>query len=391
MRIVCAGYLVRYPLGGQTWHHLQYLVGFRRLGHHVTFVEHHGWTESCYDAAADVVTSNPAYGVGYVQALMAIHGLRHDWCYLAEDGTAHGMPRAELERRCRAADLYLSLSNINDIPEADACGRRALVDTDPVFTQIGAHGLGPPLDWYDTLFTYGENVHQPGCEMPTAGARWVPTRQPVVLDLWPVEPGDPGAPLTTVMNWSAYGEHVHEGRVYGQKGRQLEPFVDFPAATGEPMEIALSAPEDVRARLRRGGWRLADPRAVTRTPGRYQEYLRASRAEFSVAKHGYVVTRSGWFSDRSAGYLASGRPVIVEDTGFSESLPCGRGLLAFRDQAQARAAIHALAQDYAGHCVAARQVAERFFDARVVLGALLDACARSAGRAVAPARPSEKE
>jgi hypothetical protein len=373
VRIVCAGHLVRYPLGGHSWHHLQYLVGFRRLGHHVTFVEHHGWPASCYDPARNVMTSSPAYGAAYVDGLLAAHGLARDWCYLAEDGRACGMPREELARRCRDADLYVSLSNVNAIPEAGACSRRALVDTDPVFTQIGVHGLGPPFDWYDVRFTYGENVHRPGCGMPTAGVTWMPTRQPVVLDLWPVTSGDGRAPLTTVMNWSPRGECQHGGRTYGQKPRSFEPLVDLPRHVGAPLEVALSAPPDVCERLARAGWRLADPLAVTRTPARYQEYVRGSRAEFSVAKHGYVATASGWFSDRSTAYLASGRPVVMEDTGFSDVLPCGRGLLSFRDRAEAVAAIGALSRDYAAHCRTAREIAEAYFDARHVLGRLLDA------------------
>jgi hypothetical protein len=375
VRIVCAGHLVRYPLGGHSWHHLQYLVGFRRLGHHVTFVEDWGWPASCYDPAAGVMTSSPAYGVAYVRELLATHGLERDWCYLAEDGSAHGLSRGELGRRCREADLFVSLSNVNLIPEAEACRRRALVDTDPVFTQIGVHGLGPPFDWYDVRFTYGENVHRLDCAMPTGGVTWTPTRQPVVLDLWPVTPGDPRAPLTTVMNWSPRGECERGGRVYGQKDREFAPFVALPRDTGLPMELALSAPPGVCARLAAGGWRLADPRAVTRSPAAYQAYLAASRAEFSVAKHGYVSTRCGWFSERSAAYLASGRPVVVQDTGFSRFLPSGTGVLAWTGREDAIEALGRLQGDYAAHCRAARAVAAEHFDARRVLGALLEACA----------------
>jgi hypothetical protein len=282
------------------------------------------------------------------------------------------MPRELLAELCRECDVYFNLSGVNWVPELWQCRCRVLVDTDPVFIQIGAHGLGGPFSRYHAHFTYGENAHRPGCDMPTGGVRWLPTRQPVVLDLWPVEPGDPTASFTTVMNWSPLGDREHEGRVYGQKDREFEPYFSLPRDTGEVMEVAISAPVAVCKRLAESGWRVADPLKVTRSPWSYRRYLRASRAEFSVAKHGYVSTRCGWFSDRSAAYLASGRPIIVQDTGFSDFLPCGRGLLAYRTPEEVIAAMRLLGDDYETHCRAAHAVAEECFDARQVLIDLLE-------------------
>jgi hypothetical protein len=373
LKILCSGHLVRYPLGGHSWHHLQYLVGLRRMGHDVTFFEHYGWPDSCYDPARNDMTSDPAYGIEYVRKLLARHGLESKWCYLAEDGAAHGITREELAQACRECDVYFNLSNINWIPELELCRRRVLVDTDPVFTQIGGFGLGGPFARYHTRFTYGENVHRPGCAMPDGGVRWQPTRQPVVPDLWPVTPGELGSPFTTVMNWSNFGERTWKGQVYGQKDREFTPFFSFPHETGELMEVAVSAPGAVKTRLEEGGWRLADPRAVTCDPATYQQYLRGSRAEFCVAKHGYVSTWSGWFSDRSSAYLASGRPVVVQDTGFSDFLPCGRGLLAYRTPQEAVAAIRQVNSDYEAHCGAARALVEEYFSADRVLTELLEA------------------
>lgn len=372
LKIVCSGHLIRYPLGGFSWHHLQYLVGFQRLGHEVTYFEEYGWPDSCYDPAHDAMTTDPGYGIAYALNLLRPHRLLDRWCYIAENGTEYGMPRERLAQLCRECDVYFNLSNINWIPELERCQRRILVDTDPVFTQIGGHGLGGPFSRYHALFTYGENVHRPGCEMPDGGVRWLPTRQPVVLDLWPVRTAERCAPFTTVMNWAAYGDREHEGRVYGQKDREFEPFFSLPRETGEAMELAISAPTTVRKRLVEGGWRLSDPLEVTRDPWAYQRYVGASRAEFSVAKHGYVSTRSGWFSERSAAYLASGRPVVVQNTGFSDFLPCGEGLLAYRTPDEAVAAIRQLGEYYDPHCRAARAVAEEHFDARRVLTDLLE-------------------
>ena len=159
---ICSGYLVRHPVGGLSWHHLQYLVGFRQLGHEVTFVEDYGWPNSCYDPARNVMTSDPSYGIAYARHLMRRFALDESWCYLAENGTAYGLSRAQLADVCAGCDLYVNLSNVNWIPELEQCRRRVLVDTDPVFTQIGAHGIGPPFSWYDARFTYGENVHRSG-------------------------------------------------------------------------------------------------------------------------------------------------------------------------------------------------------------------------------------
>jgi hypothetical protein len=372
LKIVCSGHLIRHPVGGHSWHHLQYLVGFRRLGHEVTFFEDYGWLNSCYDPARNDMTADPGYGISYLLRLLRPHGLEDHWCYLAEDGASYGMPRERLAQLCHECDVYFNLSGINWIPELEQCRRRVLVDTDPVFTQIGGHGLGGPFSRYHALFTYGENVHRPCCDMPTGGARWLPTRQPVVLDQWPADIGDPSAPFTTVVNWSAFGDRTHEGRVYGQKDREFEPFFSLPRLTGEAMEMTVGAPSAVRERLTDGGWQLADPLEITRDPWTYQRYLQTSRAEFGVAKHGYVSTHCGWFSDRSSAYLATGRPAIVQDTGFSDFLPHGEGLLAYRTPDEAVTAIRRLADNYDAHCRAARALTEEYFDARWVLTDMLE-------------------
>ncbi len=372
LKIVCSVYLIRHPVGGLSWHHFQYLLGLQRLGHEVTFFEDYGWANSCYDPAQNCMTSDPTYGIAYLRQLLQPHGLDTQWCYLAEDGTAYGMSREQLAQHCRECDVYFTLSNVNWIPELEQCRRRILVDTDPVFTQIHAHGFGKPFEWYDVRVTFGENVHQPGCRMPTGSARWLPTRQPVVLDLWPVEAGNPLAPFTSVMNWSSIGDQEYAGQIYGEKPREFQPFFSFPHETQEPMELAMNAPDDVRARLEHGGWQLADPLVITRTPWTYQAYIQASRAEFAVARHGYVSTQCGWFSDRSTAYLAMGRPVILQDTGFSAVLPCGAGLLSYRTKAEALAAVRQVGSHYEEHCQAARAVAEEYFDARIVLTDLLE-------------------
>ncbi|MCK4710075.1 MAG: glycosyltransferase, partial [Gammaproteobacteria bacterium] len=228
-----------------------------------------------------------------------------------------------------------------------------------------------PFSRYHTLFTYGENVHRAGCSMPTGGFHWLPTRQPVVLDLWENKAVPHEAPITSIMNWSAYGDHKHNDRVYGQKDRQFTPFFSLPKHVNRKMELAVNAPKDIISRLHRGGWSIATPSVVSKTPWTYQEYISNSAAEFCVAKHAYVTTGSGWFSDRSAAFLASGRPVVIEDTGFSNFLSCGEGLLPYKSQAQAIKAINNMLQNYSEHAKAAREIAVEFFDADKVLSDLL--------------------
>ena len=373
LKILCSGFLVRYPIGGHSWHHLQYLVGLKRTGHEVIYFEDYGWDDSCYEPVTDTMTSNPGYGINFLQNLFAPFGLENSWSYLSEDGTEYGLSRDYLAQFCRECDLYLNLSNMNWIPELELCRRRALVDTDPVFTQIRVHGLGGDFSKYHVLFTYGENVHKPGCEMPTAGFQWIPTRQPVVLDLWTANSANPSASFTTITSWSPLGDCKYKGQIYGQKDREYEPFITFPQDINEPMEIALAnAPSEAVRRLTEGGWRIANPLEVTRTPWTYQRYLENSRAEFSVAKHGYVVTRSGWFSDRSSAYLAMGRPVVMQDTGFSDFLQCGQGLLPFRTRDEAIASIQNLNRSYDSHCNTARSIAEEYFESSRILTKLLE-------------------
>lgn len=372
LKILCCGHLVRYPLGGHCWHHLQYLIGLKRLGHDVVFMEHFGWENSCYDPDSDQMVADPAYGVRFMEPLFAQHGLNEKWCYLAEDGRAHGMSHEALRDFCTECDLCINLSNINWTDEIAMCRRRVLVDTDPVFTQIGAVGMSESFSHYDALFTYGHNVHKPGCPMPTAGMRWIGTRQPVVLDLWPVEQGNPDAPFTTVANWSAYGAHTHEGQVYGQKDREFEQFIDLPTRSGCRLSLALSAEPGIRRRLEAEGWSVLNSLDVTRSSSDYQQFIRQSKGEWCVAKHGYVVSRCGWFSDRSAGYLASARPVVLQDTCFTQWLPCGKGVIPFSTPDQAAAALRTVNEDYPAHCRAARELAKEYFDSSIVLTHLLE-------------------
>jgi hypothetical protein len=227
-----------------------------------------------------------------------------------------------------------------------------------------------PLE-YDFYFTVGRNVGTTRSDAPTGGVRWRPIFHPVVTRLFAPSDPVPDAAVTTVMNWQSHGDVTFNGRTYGQKSIEFERFVDLPRATSQQLELAIggSAP---RERLARHGWRIVDAHAVTTTLEDYTRYIAGSAGEFSVCKEAYVAFHTGWFSDRSAVYLASGRPVIQQDTGFSAHLPCGAGLFAVRDVSDAAGALEAIRRDPVGHARAARVIARELLEGRVVLGAALN-------------------
>jgi len=247
---------------------------------------------------------------------------------------------------------------------------------DPLFTQLGRFG-GAHLRNHHLHFTYGTNIGRPGCPIRTCGIAWRPLLPPVVPSLWQccnAARAADNAPFTTVANWTAYGTAEHEGQVYGQKDREFLRLIDLPSRTSQTLELALSGAgtrtvEAFRAR----GWSMRDAGEVTTSFGRYRDYVVHSRGELSAAKHAYVATRSGWFSDRSVCYLAAGRPVILQDTGFGELLPTGRGLLAFATPEEAVECIERVNANYRAHCLAARRLAIDFLHFRTVLTPVVEA------------------
>ena len=374
--IIVAGYLVRYPVGGHALSVLHYLMGLLTLGFDVTFVEEYGWARSCYDPSAGTMSDDPSYGLAYLGELFKGLGVPA-WCFVDAHGRTHGIDRDELRRRCEQAAALLSIGHVTWLPEFAACRSRIFLDTDPGFTQFempatpvpSEAGYASPFDFHHH-FTFGTRIGLPDCPIPRHGIDWRPTRPAVALELLPPR-YTPDAPFfTTVMSWRSREPILYEGVEYGQKDVEFLPLISLPAAAGRVFEVAVAgkAPRDA---LRAAGWRVVDPRDVTRTPWSYRDYIATSRGEFSVAVNLEVRTRSGWFSDRTAAYLASGKPVIVQDTGFSDSLPCGDGLLPFRTFDDVVVAVDAVSAEYDRHCKAARRIAEEYFDARTLLAAML--------------------
>lgn len=384
---VVAGYLVRYPLGGHVLSVLHWLVGLQRLGYEVTFVEHFGWPESCYDPRTNSMSDDPSYGIAELQRNFAAVGLPSNFCFVDSEGRYHGTSPAELQALCERADLLLSVWGVTWLDEFAACRKRVFIDTDPGFTQFqmpatptpSLEGYGSPYDFH-YHFTYGTRIGQSDCPIPQHGLRWQPTRPPVVLDLLPVSYTPQAELFTTVMSWSSRQPLVYAGEEYGQKDIEFWRIAELPARVGPMFEIALAGASAPRERIAAAGWRLADTRTITATPWTYRDYIAQSRGEFSVAVNLEVKTRSGWFSDRTAAYLASGKPVVVQETGFSESLPTGAGLFAFQTIDDAAEMLRTINADYARHCAAARQIAEEYFAAEKVIGEILTACDLPVGK-----------
>jgi len=390
LRVVVLGYIVRGPLGGLAWHHLQYVLGLARLGHDVYFLEDSDDYPACYDPVRNVTDTDPTYGLDFAARTFDRVGLGERWAYHdAHTGRWLGPAAGSARDVFATADLLLNLSGVNPLrPWAERVPMRVLIDTDPAFTQI-RHLSDPAAraraKLHTAFFSFGENLAAGRSQVPADGFPWRPTRQPIVMEAWPVTQGPARGNLTTVLQWESYPARSHGGRRYGLKAESFSPYLDMPARVGPVFELALGGPTAPRDLLRQKGWGLRDSQEVTRDPWTYQRYLAESRAEFSVAKAGYVDSWSGWFSERSAGYLASGRPVLVQDTGFTDWLPTGEGALAFRTPEEAVAGVEALDRRYEHHCRVARELAQEYFDARKVLAALVeDAWSPPGGPSVFP-------
>jgi hypothetical protein len=355
---------------------MQYLAGLRALGHEVYYLEECGAESWVYNWDTEQLTTDLAYPAGYIQACLRLLGLEHAWIYRAGE-QAVGMPVEEFRGRCAAADLLI----IRAVPlawwrpEYALPRRRVFIDADPGFTQIslaqGHPDLTATVARCERLFTIGQRLGAPDCPVPLGDRRWEKTVAPVALAHWPVAEDGPAGHFTAIMQWRGFRDVTYAGVQYGQKDREFPRFLDLPRRTTQPFRLALTGGD--AEELVRHGWEVVPGWEPSRTPESYRAFIQASRAEFGVAKHGYVQMRGGWFSDRSVCYLASGRPVLVQDTGLADWLPTGEGVVTFSDAREALVGVARINADYAAQRRAARQIAETYFAAERVLPPLLDA------------------
>jgi hypothetical protein len=376
-----------FPVGGVAWDYLQYVIGFAQLGYEVFYYED-TWSWP-YHPIQKTLTSDGRYSAQFLADFFQRYAphLRERWHYFHLHETSYGMSRIAFEEIARTADLFLNVSGACMIPDmlAARCVK-VFIDTDPGYNQIM---LSEQFSWsenverwcasvaaHDRHFTYAENIHATDCIIPKAGFDWKNTRMPIVLELWDeIARSRPstGAPWTTVMTWNAFkGKLVYQGVEYKSKGSEFEKIIELPRRLKLPFAVAVGGVDAPLERLARHGWSVLQGPEATLTPERYRDFIAGSRGEVSTAKHVYVATRSGWFSCRSACYLAAGRPAVVQDTGFSSVIPAADGLVPFNSLEEAGEALRKVEADYDRHAAGARVVAAECFDSGKVLRRLID-------------------
>jgi hypothetical protein len=356
--------------GGSLWVRLQYLLGLQRLGIDTYWV----------DRLAPPDTRKNPHSVDYLdrrfRGFAEDFGFADRYCIVYAGGERHfGMDERRLDEVTERADLLLNVSGrLEPGDPLLRVRRRAFLDVDPGFTQIWALQTDMHLERHHVFFTIGQNVGGPAFPVPTGDLDWQPTLPPVVLERWPpvIEPAS--SRIGTVADLRGSQDAIYEGEWFSGKREQFLGFLRVPSEAGVEMDVALLVGqedyEDLGILLRHG-WRVRDPYSHAGDPHSYREFIQSSRAEFSVAKQGYVRTRSGWISDRTACYLASGKPAIVQSTGFEHRLPTGTGLLTFSTVGEAVTALQQVQEDYLAHAHAARRLAEDHFDSDAVLANLL--------------------
>lgn len=386
-KVVLAGMCFHLPLAGVVYQVLHYLIGLRQLGYEAYYIEDS--TRWPYDVELEDVVLDASKNVGIVAAAFEAYGFAGRWAFRGDyaGGRCYGMEEQQIVRLYREADALLNITGAQEIREEHlACARRIYIESDPFASQVriaqGDLGEIARLAAHQTHFTFGENLGAPDCGVPLLGFhwldgfRWLPTRQPVAMDLWrpPVRVRSPGRSYTTVTTWKNHVESiVYQGETYHwQKYLEFEKYLDLPRRCTQPFELASRMEEEVRLKLLAHGWHPVHANGMAEDVDRYRAYIWRSRAEFTVGREQYVRPRTGWFSDRSACYLAAGRPVITQDTAFSKFIPTGRGLFAFTTMDDILAAVDAIESDYEAHSRAAREIAGEYFAAEKVVGSLME-------------------
>jgi hypothetical protein len=381
MRAIVTGMIASYPVGGVLWDYGQYALGLERMGFDVYYLEDTGW--QTYNPKTGEYGADCSCALEFLPAALGALSpkLARQWRFRNLDGRSFGLDDGQFAEVLRSADLFLNVSGgtlLRD--EYMPCKRKVLIDSDPGWNHFrnyprwdanpnwyGSHGYRAH-DWF---FTYAERIGRSDCPLPTLGLSWQPTRPPVVLDCWRAEP--PGETWTTVMTWKNFQETIqHAGVTYGTKEMEFDKIQALPGRVPARLELAVGGAEAPRDAWRALGWSVLGSETISRTAEDYQHYVQRSRGEFSVAKNVYVATHSGWFSCRSVCYLAAGLPVVVQDTGFSEIIPVGEGVLAFTKLDDAVSAIETVEGNYVHHQRAARELARTHFASDVVLGDLLE-------------------
>jgi hypothetical protein len=382
-RIVVMGFMGGMPIAGVIWQHVHYVVGLQRLGHDVYYVEDSARLP--YNPQTFEVNDEFDYAAKVLNRLAGEFDFKNRWAfcarYLKKNPTA-GLPLKKIRQLYRDADAILNICGTqefnDDLLQSD---RIIYVESDPGVEQIKIDkGVRSTIDYlsrHHALFTFGENVGTKSFPVPAHGFKWHATRQPIVSDLWkPSRAPETAAVFTSVANWSTSGlkDITWRRRKYlWSKSREFLRFVAAPKRSGETFELATNIQDrTIREKFESNGWRFTSPLEMSVDHWLYRDYIQRSKGEFTVAKDQYVRLNTGWFSDRSACYLAAGRPVITQETGFAKNYGGDFGLLAFRSLGEISEAVKIINADYTKHSDAARQIAREIFEAEKVLKSLLD-------------------
>lgn len=387
LRIIVGGLVGQFPLGGVAWDYFHYVLGLDQLGHDVYYHED-TWVWP-FDPLLQHPTDSASYTIKFFEDFFAARAphLRHKWHYVLVHDKHFGMSQQAFAEVARTADIFLNVSGACFIPEElpGSCVK-VFMDTDPGYNQIM---LSEKFAWSQNIdrwcqsvanhhrhLTYAENIYGPDCLVPRMAFDWRPTRCVVTLPQWESvrnAPPPPEAPMTTIMTWDWFGGKLtHRGSEYFSKSAEFEKFWDLPSHVTRPLMVAINGLKAPLKQIAEKGWRVGDAHAKTLTPASYQQFIEGSAGEWSVAKNVYVAMRTGWFSCRTACYLAAARPAVVQDTGWSRFLPAGKGLIPFSTMEEAISGIEDIARDPIGHRRGAYEIAREYLAPDRVLPKMIE-------------------
>ena len=384
--IIVGGFLGLINAGGAVWDYIQYPLGLHLMGHDVYYFE-----DTRMFPIYESSWNDSKKTVSRLKSIMESFGLGDRWVYRDEvTASIYGKTMQEFENICSTADIFLNVSCANVMREEyEQIPVRILLDTDPMFTQIQIN-TGQSFTSENSLlkdlserhthhFTYGENIHKKNSLIPPSSFKWHTTRQPICLKFWKSSKLSEATPaFTTLMNWKAGKSLFYDNQNWGQKDVMFPFIINLPdKVKSQKFKIVVAqsgAEKDIKAlaKLQKAGWDIIPSETASGDHLQYQDFITQSKAEISVAKETYVKAKTGWFSGRSACYLASGRPVITQDTGWSDFLPSGKGLFTFTNEGEAAEAVRQVSTDWEKHSTTARKIAENYFDHTVILNKMLN-------------------
>lgn len=388
LKIVVSGFIGLFPTGGATWDYIQYPLGLKMMGHDVYYVED-TMLYPVYQSSGDS-WDDCSFVVDYLKKAMEDVGLENRWAYRdVASGKIYGMSEVAFKEVCDTADILINVSSSLFMRDEYAkIPTKILVDTDPMFTQYQYHvkmeaggneaqSAKEYMHSHDLFFTFGLNIGKPDCRIPEFDFTWHTTKKPICLQFWEQAfSGNSKFGFTSVMNWIERPDFIYESETWGQKNKEFQKFYELPKRSGKNFEIIINRPKDEATKksmeyLTSCGWNVLSPDELISDMHNYKDFIQSSFAEFSITKETYIKSNSGWFSGRSAVYLASGKPVITQDTRWSSYIPAGDGVIAINDLEDAVEAVKEISANYKHHCSAAKNIAFEYFDSYKILGDIL--------------------